>query len=266
MGFWAHLLDVTQTKAVAPDLDLQSPTAGPAPTLMAVVACLLQGTHIMTVPVLLTGPQWFGHARLAPCDAPRIAVPAEQAWPHLSSGMNPGCDHITSVSSALTLWWPGSGLLRSGIVFKSSSAALSSHLLMAVAYTYLGTEGLEGGTAIGPWMGLYKTILLLQLSQSRGFHLMTLLMGAQTLSLWIWSYPVCLWAGQWGSICERHCSNPSLHSHPLLPLAHLAQSGDSQISLDRKSTKLFVLMWCASVQAKPCHEPQQWDRPLSHCL
>lgn len=78
MRLWAHLLDVTLTKAVAPDLDLQSPTADPAPTLMAAVACLLQDTHIMTIPVLLARPLWSGHACLAPCDAPRIAVTAKQ--------------------------------------------------------------------------------------------------------------------------------------------------------------------------------------------
>lgn len=63
----------------------------------------------------------------------------------------------TSGSSALTLWWPGSGLLCSGTVWKSS-AALSKHLPMATVHTCLRTEGTEGGAGIGPWMGLYRTI------------------------------------------------------------------------------------------------------------
>lgn len=97
----------------------------------------------------------------------------------------------TSGSSALTLWWPGSGLLCSGTVWKSS-AALSKHLPMATVHTCLRTEGTEGGAGIGPWMGLYRTIPTSPIfpSLSRGFHLMTLLMGTQSLSLWIWSYPV----------------------------------------------------------------------------
>lgn len=73
------MLDVTLTTVVGPDPDLQSPTAGPAPTPMAVVACLLQDTHIMTILVLSAGPLWSGCACLAPCDAPRIAVTAKQA-------------------------------------------------------------------------------------------------------------------------------------------------------------------------------------------
>lgn len=62
------------------------------------------------------------------------------------------------VSSALTLWWPESGLLCPGTVLKSSSAAVSNHLLMAIAHTCLRTEGSKGGTGIGPWMGLYRTV------------------------------------------------------------------------------------------------------------
>lgn len=50
------------------------------------------------------------------------------------------------------------GLLCSSTVLKSSSVALSNHLLTAIANTCLRAAGSESRIGIGPWMGLDGTI------------------------------------------------------------------------------------------------------------